>query len=98
MHRFVVAVAHNQDGIVEFDDGAGRAALKFEAEKREATPAEIGNAFWDAMKKSGADPLRQNHFLVHEGSRDGKLIAALYPALALGVVLDLVRWILPTPK
>jgi hypothetical protein len=88
--RFLVAVAKNQDGIVEFSDDAGRAALKFGDEKRETKPAEIGSGFWDAMKKSGVDPLRQNHFHVHEDDRDGKLIAALYPVLEGARVVWLV--------
>lgn len=88
--RFLVVVAKNEDGIVEFSDDAGRAALQFSEEKRETNPSEIGSAFWDAMKKSGVDPLRQNHFHVHEGDRDGTLIAALYPVLEGARVVWLV--------
>jgi len=88
--RFLVAVARNQEGIVEISDDAARSALKFGAEQREASPSEIGSAFWDAMKKSGVDPLRQNHFHIHEKDRDGKLIAALYPVLEGARVVWLV--------
>jgi len=88
----MVVVAKNQDGLIEISDDAGRAALAFGDEKREAPPAEIGSAFWDAMKKAGVDPLRQNHFHVHHQDRDGQLMAALYPVLEGARVVWLVLY------
>ncbi len=88
--RFAVLTAGDQEGIVEFNDDASRAALKFDTEQREAVPAEIGSSFWDAMKKSGVDPLRQNHFHIHENERDGKLVGTMFPVLEGARVVWLV--------
>ncbi|NJK87932.1 MAG: hypothetical protein HC923_00075 [Myxococcales bacterium] len=91
-HRFRVLVAKNREGIVEISDDTKRAALKFESVQREANPTDIGSAYWEAMKASGVDPLRQNHFHIHEGDRDGILIAALYPVLDGARVVWLVLY------
>jgi len=81
MSRRFLVLAKTREGVVEFSDDAGRAALQFESEKRQAEPGGIGTAFWEAMKAAGVEPLRQNQFIIHEKDRDGTLIAALYPVL-----------------
>ncbi|MGF1511801.1 MAG: hypothetical protein ACFB9M_20080 [Myxococcota bacterium] len=92
MSRRFLVIAKSREGIVEFSDDAGRAALLLETEKREATPSEIGSSFWDAMKKAGVDPLSQNQFIIHENDREGTLIASLHPVLEGARVVWLVLY------
>jgi hypothetical protein len=92
MSRRFVVLAQTKEGIVEFSDDAGRAALKFESEQRETDPQGIGSAFWDAMKKAGVNPLTQNNFIIHENDAAGTIIASLHPVLEGARVMWLVLY------
>jgi hypothetical protein len=66
---------------VEFSEDGERAAFQYGQTRSEARPTDVGQALWAAMRQANVKSQDVNRFMLHEGSGEGPLVAAVFPIL-----------------